>query len=161
MMGGMVGAWPLSVWACARNSGARAVRVSWSAAAGEDWVIRLPLFYCAGGCFRAGWDSGGNAWPVKAAEFIRAMRPLGPTTKGSERAFQLPSSSGCQVLPSSRLMSEPLVPTVIQSLRLSDHWTAERKPWGGRLDGTIAHGPKTNLGGPGTNAALPGSTGFE
>src|ERR1035438_9307551 len=69
-----------------------------------------------------------------AAGLSRAMRPLGPTTKGSERAFQLPLSSGCQVLPSSRLKSEPLVPTVIQSLRLSDHCTALRKPWGGVVE---------------------------
>ena len=69
-----------------------------------------------------------------AAGLSRAMRPLGPTTKGSERAFQLPLSSGCQVFPSSRLTSDPLVPTVIQSLRTSDHWTTERKPWGGVVE---------------------------
>jgi len=56
----------------------------------------------------------------------RAMRPLGPTMKGSERAFQLPLSRGCQVRPSSRLMSEPLVPAVIQSFSDWDHWTVER-----------------------------------
>ena len=54
------------------------------------------------------------------------MRPLGPTMKGSERAFQFPLSSGCQVRPSSRLMSEPLVPAVIHALSDSDHWTVER-----------------------------------
>ena len=69
-----------------------------------------------------------------AAGFNRAMRPLGPTAKGSERAFQLPSSSGCQVLPSSQLTSDPLVPTVIQAWSASDHWTAERKPWGGVVE---------------------------
>jgi hypothetical protein len=37
-------------------------------------------------------------------------------------------------LPSSRLMSEPLVPTVIQALSASDHCTAERKPWGGVVE---------------------------
>jgi len=40
----------------------------------------------------------------RAAGLSRAMRPSGPTTKGSESAFQLPLSSGCQVLPSSRLI---------------------------------------------------------
>ena len=53
------------------------------------------------------------------------MRPLGPTTKGRERAFQLLSASsgsplvglrGVQFLPSSREMSVPLGPTVIQVL---------------------------------------------
>ena len=52
------------------------------------------------------------------------MRPCGPTTKGSERAFQFLSASGgscglgfrgVQFLPSSREMSVPLGPTVIQS----------------------------------------------
>jgi cytochrome c553 len=62
--------------------------------------------------------SGGSA--------SRAMRPLGPTTKGSESAFQLPLSSDCQLLPSSRLLSEPFVPTVIHSLRDSEYCTAER-----------------------------------
>ena len=51
------------------------------------------------------------------------MRPLGPTTKGSERAFQFLSASGgseavglrgLQFFPSSREMSVPLGPTVIQ-----------------------------------------------
>src|SRR5215472_13980286 len=53
------------------------------------------------------------------------MRPLGPTTKGSERAFQLRSASdascsaalGCtarQLRPSSVEMSVPFGPTVIQ-----------------------------------------------
>lgn len=53
------------------------------------------------------------------------MRPWGPTTKGSERAFQFLSASGgwlrpgrraIQFVPSSREMSEPLGPTVIQAL---------------------------------------------
>ena len=53
------------------------------------------------------------------------MRPLGPTTKGRERAFQFLSASGAscaagwralQFLPSSREMSVPLGPTVIQVL---------------------------------------------
>jgi hypothetical protein len=52
------------------------------------------------------------------------MRPCGPTTKGSERAFQfLPASGGScglglrdvQFFPSSREMSAPLGPMVIQS----------------------------------------------
>ena len=73
-------------------------------------------------CCSAGELPQGAILPAgSVAGLIRAMRPLGPTTKGSERAFQLPSSSDCQVLPSSRLMSEPLGPTVIQSLRTSDH----------------------------------------
>ena len=51
------------------------------------------------------------------------MRPLGPTTKGSERAFQFLSASGAscgvavrgrQLWPSSVEMSVPLGPTVIQ-----------------------------------------------
>ena len=51
------------------------------------------------------------------------MRPLGPTTKGSERAFQFLSASGGslavgvrarQLRPSSVEMSVPLGPTVIQ-----------------------------------------------
>ena len=51
------------------------------------------------------------------------MRPLGPTTNGSERAFQFLSAScgsvgvgfkGVQLRPSSREMSVPLGPTVIQ-----------------------------------------------
>ena len=53
----------------------------------------------------------------KAAGFSRPIRPFGPTTNGNESAFQLPLSSGCHVRPSSRLMSEPLVPAVIQALR--------------------------------------------
>ena len=53
------------------------------------------------------------------------MRPLGPTTKGSERAFQFLSASGGsvglglrerQLRPSSVEMSVPLGPTVIQVL---------------------------------------------
>ena len=52
------------------------------------------------------------------------MRPCGPTTKGRERAFQFLSASGgscglgfkdVQFFPSSREMSVPLGPTVIQS----------------------------------------------
>jgi len=52
------------------------------------------------------------------------MRPCGPTTKGSERAFQFLSASGgslfdglrgVQFLLSSVEMSVPLGPTVIQS----------------------------------------------
>ena len=51
------------------------------------------------------------------------MRPWGPTTNGSERAFQFLSASwgsvavgfrGLQLRPSSREMSVPLGPTVIQ-----------------------------------------------
>ena len=54
----------------------------------------------------------------------RPMRPWGPTTKGRERAFQFLSASGgseavglrgLQFFPSSREMSVPLGPTVIQS----------------------------------------------
>ena len=55
------------------------------------------------------------------------MRPWGPTTKGSERAFQSRSASGgspaaefglraCQLRPSSVEISVPLGPTVIQVL---------------------------------------------
>ena len=53
------------------------------------------------------------------------MRPLGPTTNGSERAFQLLSAfcgsagvgfKGLQLRPSSWEMSVPLGPTVIQVL---------------------------------------------
>ena len=62
------------------------------------------------------------------------MRPLGPTMNGSERAFQLPLSRGCQVLPSSRETSEPLVPAVIQSFSNSDHVEAGAVLWG-RLNG--------------------------
>jgi len=59
------------------------------------------------------------------------MRPCGPTTKGRESAFQLPLAvsslgKGVQVLPSSRLMSEPLVPAVIQAFRSSLQATEER-----------------------------------
>ena len=57
----------------------------------------------------------------KADGFSRQIRPFGPTIKGNERAFQLPLSSGCQVRPSSRLMSEPFVPALIQALKESDH----------------------------------------
>ena len=57
----------------------------------------------------------------KAPAFSRPIRPFGPTTKGSESAFQLPSSSGCQVRPSSRLTSDPSVPAVIHTLSDSDH----------------------------------------
>ena len=55
--------------------------------------------------------------------FSLPMRPLGPTTKGRDRAFQFWSASGwsegdgfrgCQFLPSSVEMSVPLGPTVIQ-----------------------------------------------
>ncbi len=63
------------------------------------------------------------------------MRPWGPTTKGRERAFQFLSVSllasrsvfggwlgqgrrAVQLLPSSREMSVPLGPTVIQVLDL-------------------------------------------
>src|ERR1035437_5127894 len=52
----------------------------------------------------------------KAPAFSRPIRPFGPTTKGSESAFQLPSSSGCHVRPSSRLTSDPSVPAVIHTL---------------------------------------------
>src|SRR5580658_6914990 len=61
-----------------------------------------------------------------AAASSRAMRPSVPTANGKDSAFQLPSSNGRQFLPSSREMSEPLVPTAIQAFRGSDHWTAER-----------------------------------
>ena len=71
------------------------------------------------------------------------MRPCGPTTKGSERAFQLRSASAgsCsaglgrrarQLRPSSVEMSVPLGPTVIQDLRSSviSHGRAEAVGWG-------------------------------
>src|SRR5579863_2105240 len=61
-----------------------------------------------------------------ADAFSRAIRPLGPTTKGNETAFQLPSSSGCQVWPWSRLISEPLAPTAIHALNWALHATPER-----------------------------------
>src|ERR1035437_4838152 len=47
----MMGAWP----AFARGFVSRAVRASWLATIGEVGVIRLVLFYCAGGGFGAGW----------------------------------------------------------------------------------------------------------
>ncbi len=59
----------------------------------------------------------------RAVGFNLPMRPLGPTTKGRDRAFQFWSASGasegegfkgCQFLPSSVEMSVPLGPTVIQ-----------------------------------------------
>jgi len=62
---------------------------------------------------------------VRAAGRRRPMRPLGPTTKGRDRAFQCWSASGvsvalgfrgCQLRPSSVEMSVPLGPTVIQVL---------------------------------------------
>ena len=57
----------------------------------------------------------------RAPGFSRAIRPFGPTTNGNDNAFQLPSSSARHVFPSSREMSDPLVPAVIQTLRDSDH----------------------------------------
>jgi hypothetical protein len=61
-----------------------------------------------------------------AVAFSFAILPFGPTTNGNESAFQFPSSSRSHVFPSSRLMSEPFVPTVNQIFSESDHWTAER-----------------------------------
>jgi hypothetical protein len=61
----------------------------------------------------------------RAVGFSLPMRPLGPTTKGRERAFQFWSASGASVafglrgrqfLPWSVEMSVPLGPTVIQVL---------------------------------------------
>ena len=69
-----------------------------------------------------------------AAAFSRAIRPFGPTTNGNDNAFQFPSSSGFHVFPSSRLMSDPLVPAVIQSLSDSDHCTVDRYPCGGVVE---------------------------
>ena len=60
------------------------------------------------------------------AAFSFAILPFGPTTNGSDNAFQLPFSSGRHVFPSSRLMSEPLLPTATQTRSASDHSTAER-----------------------------------
>ena len=73
---------------------------------------------------------GGSASPfhLPAATDSRAIRPFGPTTNGSESAFQLPSSTACHVLPSSRLISEPLVPAAIHTLRSSLQATELRYP---------------------------------
>src|SRR5580704_11657208 len=57
--------------------------------------------------------------------------PLGPTAHGRLRAFQLPLSSHCQVSPSSKEISDPLLHTVIQALSAASQATAERYPWGG------------------------------
>src|ERR1700723_2050249 len=59
------------------------------------------------------------------------MRPFSPTINGSESAFQLPSSSFCQVRPSSRLTSEPLLPAVTHTFPSALHSTDERYPCGG------------------------------
>jgi hypothetical protein len=76
---------------------------------------------------RNGESEEAKSYRVGIAEaFNRAILPFGPTAKGSESAFQFPSSRSCQVVPLSRLISEPFVPTVIQILSASDHWTAER-----------------------------------
>src|SRR5579859_885327 len=59
--------------------------------------------------------------PAKASAFNRPICPFGPTTNGSDNAFQFPSSSAFQVRPSSRLISDPFVPAVIQTFNDSDH----------------------------------------
>src|ERR1700761_8274980 len=70
--------------------------------------------------------------------------PLNPTTQGRLRAFQLPPSSHCHVLPSSYEISDPLLPTVIQTLFCSSQATAERYPWGG-LPGVIQCFPPSEV----------------
>ena len=72
------------------------------------------------------WESKSLQCVGSEAAFNRAIRPFGPTTNGSDTAFQFPSSSLSHVFPSSREMSEPFVPTVIQALSPSLHATAER-----------------------------------
>ena len=65
------------------------------------------------------------------------MRPCGPTTNGSESAFQLRSASGascsaasgwiaCQLIPSFVEVSVPFGPTVIQVLVAASYATEER-----------------------------------
>jgi hypothetical protein len=81
---------------------------------------------------------------ARASALSLPIRPWGPTTNGRERAFQLPLSRGCQLRPSSRLMSEPLVPTVIQSLSASLHWTEERYPWGGMAEAVHVQPPSVD-----------------
>jgi len=55
------------------------------------------------------------------------------TTKGSESAFRYVSVA-CQVLPSSRLMSEPLGADGDPGLRASSHCTAEPEACGGVVE---------------------------
>ena len=68
----------------------------------------------------------GSGYFLIAVGLNLAMRPPGPTTSGSERAFQFPLSRGCQVLPSSREMSEPLVPAAIHAFAAGFQATVER-----------------------------------
>src|SRR5579872_4534998 len=121
-----------------RASGSRAVREASVAAAGRVGFIPLYLFYRAFPCktgrnhLRSGrtrcQPHRFSAIFASAAELSLAICPFGPTAYGNDSAFQLASSSVVQVLPSSRLISDPLAPTAIHALSAADQPTPDRYP---------------------------------